>query len=362
MATLKEIAEKSGVSMATVSRVLNFDETLSVSAEKRKKILEIAEELDYMPPGRKAALAASPAQNGGKSTVRKGSRPRLGLVHFLSVEEELEDPYYISIRIGIERRCQEAGFELIKLFKTENGYPADQLRNIAGLVSIGKFARAEIDSFRTHCADIVAVDSSPCPSEIDSVSVEVDTSMRLLLDFLRAQGFTRIGYFGCREIYEEYRTYLGERRYTAYVEYLKEHHLYDERFVALDLLTAKSGYAMFMEVFNRGELPEVIIAGNDTTALGIMKAMHECKLEIPKDISVVGINDIPTAQYTFPPLTTVKFHSEFMGETAVDLIRERLEGRTVPKKVVIPSHLVLRNSCRVLSAIDSLDGFVLRPL
>ncbi|TAH48375.1 MAG: LacI family DNA-binding transcriptional regulator [Treponema sp.] len=361
MATLKEIAEKSGVSMATVSRVLNFDETLSVSPEKRKKILEIAEELDYIPPGRKAALAASSGSGGRKGAGRKAKRPRLGLVHFLSVEEELEDPYYISIRIGIERRSQEAGFELVKLFKTDAGYPADQLRNIAGLVAIGKFSRAEIDSFRTHCADIVTVDSAPCPSEIDSVSVEVDTSMRLLLDFLMAQGFTRIGYFGCREIYEEYRTYLGERRYTAYVEYLKERKLYDERYVALDLLSAKSGYAMFMDVFRRGPLPEVIIAGNDTTALGIMKAIHECKLGIPKDISVVGINDIPTAQYTFPPLTTVKFHSEFMGETAVDLIRERIEGRTVPKKLVIPSHLVLRDSCRITDPECNLDGFVRRP-
>lgn len=351
MATLKEIAERTGVSMATVSRVLNFDETLSVSPDKRKKILEVAEELDYVPPGRKAGARAA--------SRKKGARPRIGLVHFLSVEEELEDPYYISIRIGIERRSQEAGFELVKLFKTEDGYHADQLRNIAGLIAIGKFARAEIDSFRAYCSDIVAVDSTPCPSELDSVSVEVDASMRLLLDFLLGQGFSRIGFFGCREIYEEYRTYLGERRYTAFVEYLRERNLFEEKYVSLDLLTARSGYSMFMAAWEKRDIPEVIIAGNDTTALGIMKAIHECGLRIPQDISVVGINDIPTAQYTFPPLTTVRFHSEFMGETAVDLLRERLEGRTIPKKLIVQSHLVIRDSCRIENGEEKMDGFVL---
>lgn len=337
--------------MATVSRVLNFDETLSVSPDKRKKILEVAEELDYVPPGRKAGARAA--------SRKKGARPRIGLVHFLSVEEELEDPYYISIRIGIERRSQEAGFELVKLFKTEDGYHADQLRNISGLIAIGKFARAEIDSFRAYCSDIVAVDSTPCPSELDSVSVEVDASMRLLLDFLLGQGFSRIGFFGCREIYEEYRTYLGERRYTAFVEYLRERNLFEEKYVSLDLLTARSGYSMFMAAWEKRDIPEVIIAGNDTTALGIMKAIHECGLRIPQDISVVGINDIPTAQYTFPPLTTVRFHSEFMGETAVDLLRERLEGRTIPKKLIVPSHLVIRDSCRIENGEEKMDGFVL---
>lgn len=356
MATLKEIADLSGVSMATASRVLNFDESLSVSAEKRKKILEVAEELDYISPRQKKSLTQKK-----KSQSKKNKRIRIGLVHFLSVEEELEDPYYIAIRIGIERKCQEENYELIKLFKTDQGYPADQLRDISGLITIGKFSKSEVFSFRSHCTNIVTVDASPFPSEIDSVFVEVDTSMRMLLEFLINQGFKKIGFYGCREIYEDYRTYLGELRYTAFVEYLTKILMYEERYVSLDLLSAKSGYAMFMEAWNRNELPEVIIAGNDTTALGIMKAIHECSLEIPKDISVVGINDIPTAQYTFPPLTTIKFHSEFMGESAVDLLKERLEGRIIPKKIVVPSHLIIRGSCKIDESLITFGGFVRKP-
>jgi LacI family transcriptional regulator len=351
MATLKEIAERTGLSLATVSRVLNYDETLSITPEKRKHILEVAEELDYTPPGRK------PGSSKAKKTAKK-SGYRIGLIHFLSVDEELEDPYYISIRIGIERKSQELGFELVKLYKTENQYQVEQLKNLNGLIAIGKFNTEDIQQIRKHCKDVVVVDASPCPSELDSVVVEVDQSMNQLLDFITGQGFSRIGYIGCRENYTEYRTYLGEKRYTAFVEYLKAKGLYDERYVAIDLFTARSGYTLFKEAFARGDVPEIIVAGNDTTALGIMKAIHECGLKMPDDISLIGINDIPTAQYTFPPLTSVKFYSEFMGETAVDLLRERLEGRTIPKKVVVPSHLVIRSTCRLSKSYEDFTGYV----
>lgn len=354
MATLKEIAEQTGVSIATVSRVLNYDETLSVAPEKRRLILEVAEQLDYVPPSRKPG--ATPRRKKGKPLRR------IGLIHFLSVEEELDDPYYISIRIGIERKCRESGFELIKLYKQDESYHADQLRNVEGLIAIGKFSRHEIYDIRRSCKDIVVVDSSPCEEEIDSVVVEVDQTMTHILDFALDQGFRKIGFFGGVEKYTEYRTYLGEKRYTAFVEYLKARDLFEERYVFLESLSAKSGYSLFKEARQKGELPELIIAGNDTTAIGIMKAVYECGLRIPEDISLIGINDIPTAQYTFPPLTTVKLYSEFMGETAVELLTERLEYRRIPKKVIIPSHLVIRGSCKISKPIseclENLQAFV----
>ena len=342
MATLKEIAEKAGVSLATVSRVLNYDETLSISPDKRKLIFEVAEELEYEPPRKKNGSAAK--------AIKKPKTPRyrLGLIHFISVDEELDDPYYISIRIGIEKRCQANNFELIKLYKTENGYPLEQLKNIQGLIAIGKFSKAEIRSVQQYCQFIVFVDSSPLEEELDSVVVEVDTTMKKILDFALAQDFKRIGFFGGFEKYADYGTYLSEKRHTAFVEYMTAKGMYHEELVYLDAMFARKGYELFKQAHASNNLPELIIAGNDSMALGIMKAVHELGLKIPEDISIIGINDIPTAQYTIPPLTTVKLYSEFMGETAVDLLKERLEYRKVPKKVTIPSKLIIRDSCRIL--------------
>ncbi|MCX7773556.1 MAG: LacI family DNA-binding transcriptional regulator [Clostridia bacterium] len=344
MATLKEIAEKSGVSLATVSRVLNYDETLSISADKRKLIFEVAEELEYESPRQKREKKALGAKRG---VGLKYGKIRFGLLHFLSLEEELEDPYYISIRLGIEKKCRERNVELVKLYRDAAGYPVEQLKHIHGLLAVGKFSREDIKNIRLHLRDIVVVDASPLEEEVDSVVVEVDNTMRKLLDFAIEQGFKRIGFFGGNEKYSDYRTYLGEKRMTAFVEYLTEKGMYDPSLVYLDAFCSKSGYKLFKEALAKGPLPELIVAGNDAIALGIMRGVYEAGLKIPEDLSIIGINDIPTAQFAIPPLTTVKLYSEFMGETAVDLLMERLDSRKIPKKVVVPSRIIVRDSCKL---------------
>ncbi|MBN2221413.1 MAG: LacI family DNA-binding transcriptional regulator [Vallitaleaceae bacterium] len=345
MATLKDIAKLANVSLATVSRVLNYDETMSVNPQTKQRIFEAAEELAYeKPSGKKEKrLQQRIIMNKESSDFAL----RIGMVHFISVEEELEDPYYIGIRIGIERKCQELQMDVKKIYKTQGEYPAQQLSQLDGLIAIGKFRKTDITEFRKYCAHVVAVDASPFEDEIDSVVVEVDRTMKKILDFVLLQGFTKIGFFGGVEPYDDYKTYLGEKRFTAFVEYLKEKGLYNEEYVYQDVMSAKIGHEHFLEAYRKGNLPEVIIAGNDSTALGILKAMHECHLKVPEDISIIGINDIPMAQYTVPPLTTVKFHSEFMGETAVELMKERWAGRKIAKKIIIPSKLIVRGSCKL---------------
>ena len=93
MATLKEIADRVGVSLTTVSRVINYDETLSITPEKRQLIFETAEELNYETP-RSRKLSRSAKKSGG-------AEYKIGLIHFISADEELKDPFFLSIRIGI---------------------------------------------------------------------------------------------------------------------------------------------------------------------------------------------------------------------------------------------------------------------
>ena len=109
MVTIKQIADAVGVSSATVSRVLNFDSTLSVSAQTRKSIVETAEALNYATP---------------RNRNRKSDQTRLGqkiaLVHFLRPDQELVDPYYVGIRLGIESRCQALKIETVKVYHTDS--------------------------------------------------------------------------------------------------------------------------------------------------------------------------------------------------------------------------------------------------
>src|SRR6478672_3786140 len=102
MATIKDIAEKAGVSIATVSRVLNYDASLSVSDDTKKKIFEIAEALSYK-----------------KRPSKKSPSARIGILLWYTEKEELNDLYYMSIRLGIEQRCEQQGLKIVKLFHSQ---------------------------------------------------------------------------------------------------------------------------------------------------------------------------------------------------------------------------------------------------
>lgn len=139
MATIKDIAEKAGVSTTTVSRVLNYDATLSVSEETRKRVFEIAEELSYE-----------------KRSVRKEDTYKVALVSWRTQEEELNDLYYMSIRVGVENRCEQLKLNLVKFFK--NSIDELSREKIDGMILLGIYSKDEIARLQDITPNIVLVD------------------------------------------------------------------------------------------------------------------------------------------------------------------------------------------------------------
>lgn len=88
----------------------------------------------------------------------------------------------------------------------------------------------------------------------------------------------------------------------------------------------------------------LFFAGNDQIAIGCLQALNEENIHVPEEVNIIGLNDISVSKYVYPSLSTVKVHTELMGETAVDLLVERIEGRTIPKKVFIATNLIIRDS------------------
>ena len=127
MATLKDIAKLANVSSATVSRVLNKDKTLSVGEETRHRILTIAEELGY--------------EKHKRSTNSNQERQKIAIVQWYSEQEELNDLYYYSIRIGLEKRAQELGYDVVRYFNNDILTISE---NVSGIIAIGKFSSEQI--------------------------------------------------------------------------------------------------------------------------------------------------------------------------------------------------------------------------
>ena len=352
MVTIKEIAKAAGVSPATVSRVLNYDPSLSISAAKRQAVIETAEALNYDTPRNRNRTQAGPLQLPNRVLAI----PRVAIVHFLEPAEELADPYYIGVRLGIENRCRELRIEPVKVFHSQTLAADALLQSVSGVIAVGRHSNSEIDWLTQHCGHLVFADFVPRRAEIDHVCCDLGLATRKILDGLLAAGYRRIAFIGAHDPVSADGRRFGERRCSAYIAWQREHGLFDARLMALadhgdhgQNLKLEAGYEQAKVVLAQPERPDALITANDNMAIGAYRAIQEAGLSIPGDIAVASYNDIPVAQFLSPPLSTMRILSEAIGETAVDLLIERIQGRSYPKHVVIPAEMIWRDSSRAPS-------------
>lgn len=165
MVTIKEIAKAVGVSPATVSRVLNYDPALSISPVKRQAIIETAEALNYETPRNRNKT------NG--PTTSSSLLTKLVIVHFLEPSDEIADPYYIGVRLGIENRCRDLKTEIVKVFHSDDLPEQALLESASGVIVIGKHSNHEIDWMARHARQLVFADFDPRNDRFDSVFADV---------------------------------------------------------------------------------------------------------------------------------------------------------------------------------------------
>ncbi|CAM4500505.1 LacI family transcriptional regulator [Paenibacillus endophyticus] len=332
MATIKDIAQKAKVSIATVSRVLNYDPGISVADETRKRIFEAAQQLNYKTLRQRNGTAVK-------------DRYRVGLVNWYSDQEEMLDPYYMAIRLGIERECFQRQIDLVKLFL--HGEPDGKEwtgEAFDGIIAIGRFEKEDIARFPGGLDNIVFVDSSPDDNRFDSVVIDLRKSVSEVLDYLIGLGHASIGYIGGHNIVNQKR--VRDERELVFMERLTAQGLFDPKLVYTgENLYSEDGYKLMKQAIAQEKLPTAFFIENDSMAVGALRALHEAKLKVPEDISIVGYNDIAISAFLQPPLTTVKVHMEHMGETAVELLTDRLAAkRAIAKKIVLPTCIQVRES------------------
>lgn len=336
MATLKEIANYVGCSVATVSRVLNHDSSISVSDETKIKIFDAAEELEYKTLKERKITS--------KFNVNK---LRVGVVEMYNHREQLQDPYYLLLRSVVEKECFDNEIEVVNIYKSENEYKFIGDEKLDGVIAIGKFTKKEIKMISEICDSIVFLDSSPDEQNFDSVIVNFKLGTNKALDYLLELGHEDIGYVGSYKTLDDVKEKNMDNRLKNYIEYMKNKNLYKEENV-LDTkeMTAMAGYEATKDfIKDCKKMPTAFFVGTDTIATGVLKALYENNIKVPEDVSIIGFNDLIASQYTVPPLSTVRVHIEHLAGASVDLILEKInKNRTYCKKVIIPSELVIRES------------------
>lgn len=336
MATLKEIANSVGVSVGTVSRVLNHDSSISVSDETKIKIFDTAEELQYK--------TLKQRKNINNVNINK---LRVGIVEMYNHSEQLQDPYYLLLRSVVDKECFDNEIEVVNIYKSQNGYKFIGNEELNGVIAIGKFSKKEVKMLSEISDNIVYLDSSPDEQKFDSVNVNFKLGTNKALDYLLELGHREIGYIGSYKTLDDFKEKTMDNRLKNYTEYMKSKDLYKEENV-LDTkeMTTIAGYEAIKDFINSSKkMPTAFFVGTDTIATGVLKALYENNIRVPEDVSIIGFNDLIASQYTIPPLTTVRVHIEHLASASVDLILEKInKSRSYCKKVIIPSELVIRQS------------------
>ena len=327
MATLKDIATEAGVSLATVSRVLNDDPSLSVKEETKHRILEIAEKLEYKTSSaKKAHVAAIPEHH------------ILALYNYRQ-DAEINDPYYLSIRHGIETQCEKLGLQLTNSY--ESGIDPE-LKKVTGILLVGKTSHTVIQRAAQLTDNICCLDFHDDKSSYDSVDIDLAKISKEVIDFYISKGIDRIGFIGGQDAPGR-----ADIREMAFAEYGQLKGVVRDSDIYRGDFSSASGYHLALEMLSHSQRPQALFIASDSIAIGVLRALLEHGLQIPHDISLISVNDIPTARFTYPPLSTVRIHSEMMGIQGVNMLVEKArDGRALPLQVYVPTKLKLRGTTR----------------
>lgn len=321
MATLKEIAQQAGVSLSTVSRVLNEDPSISVKSDTRQVIFEIAERLQYRTTRSRKTLQSVNYQF---------------LVNFAYPEAvEINDPYYLAIRYGIELQCNKLNIKLIRQYRSSEALPATE--NYDGIIFVG----ADPEEKSKHCGrekPVVCVDFYH--EKYDCVYTDLARVCRTAIDYFIANGHHQIGFIGGQD-----QGRGIDIRESSFLEYGQLREVVDPQDVYRGDFSSASGYRLAQQMLSSKALPDALLVASDSIAIGVLRALHEGKVQIPEDLSLISINDIPTARFTFPPLSTFHLEAELMGIQAINMLVEQIrDDRRIPICTTIPAHIKHRGT------------------
>uniref|UniRef100_A0A7C3RVU3 LacI family DNA-binding transcriptional regulator n=1 Tax=Dictyoglomus thermophilum TaxID=14 RepID=A0A7C3RVU3_DICTH len=321
--TIKDIANRLGVSITTVSRVLNYDETFNVSSELKRKIFEVAEELNYEVKPKKRKRTS-----------------RLLIIRTISEDLEMQDLYYLSLRVILEKLAKYMNIDTVTIHK-DDMFNID-LKDINGIAIIGVLNNEELSNLLTKSSNIVVLDAYVENPVIDCVIINMKQAVKDAIDYLFSLGHREIGFIGGD---------IMDKREYYFRKYVKEKGLsINENYIKRGDYTPNGGYKAAKELLAHNINPTAIFVANDSMAIGVYRALFEASLKIPEDISIVGFNNISISKFLNPPLTTISIPIEDLVETAINLLLERIEkNRKNSKKVIIATELVVRNSCKEIS-------------
>jgi len=333
--TMKDVGQLAGVSPSTVSRVLNGASTLvPITGETRQRVLQAAEALNYSP---------HPLARG----LRGAGTALLGLI-----VREIADPFFTALLAAIASEAQRRGYNLVL------GHAGSSARQALALTQVLEVRHCEaillvgdlLDESRlveelqgTELAMVGLCQGRRSPG-LSTVNTDNERGARLALEHLYQLGHRRIALLDAGWIGDV------EPRRSAYYEFLSERGLdAPSAYHQTTSNDAGGGQAAFAQLLRLPRPPTAVFATTDVLAIGAIKGAEEAGLRVPRDVSVVGFDDIPFAVYTVPSLTTVRQPIPAMARLAIEIaLRVAAEGggRDEAQHLLEPELVVRQSTAR----------------
>lgn len=324
--SIQKIARMAGVSVATVSRVLNNSD--SVKPANRQKVLEAIEESNYQPN-----LLARQLRTARSSMI-------------LVLVSDISNPFCAEVVKGIEEQAEKNGYRILlcnsgaDIARSRSSLQLLSGKMVDGIITMDAFSKLPELSQLIGKAPWVQCAEHDDNGQISCVGIDDDVAAQSVVHYLAGQGRQRIAL-----INHDLRYRYARLRQQGYAHQLKEQQLAWQAIAYASELSFSAGKAAMNQLLVGETRPDAVFAVSDTLAAGAMAAIQQAGLRIPQDIAVVGFDGSELADMVSPPLTTLAQPSREIGRRACELVLQKIiRPDSPPQCVIMQGELVMRAS------------------
>jgi LacI family transcriptional regulator len=324
--TLKAVAEQVGLTAGTVSAVLNESEASKVIPQHTKdRILKAARELNYKP-------------NFFARTLRSKRTYTIGVI-----AQEIGDSYGGPIIAGIESYLRDRGYFFLTGIHRHDPKLFDEYSQLLLQRGVEGFVTIDLNLPHSLPLPTVAVAGHRHYRGVTNVVLDHRSAAELAISHLRKLGHERIAFMKGKASSSD-----SETRWQNICAVANELGVRIRPELTLQIEIEESspelGYWITKRLIASGSKFSALFAYNDLAAIGSIRAIREAGLEVPRDISIVGFDDIEAANYHYPPLTTVRQPLAEMGQIAAKALMQAIEGKPGPEEIAVKPQLMVRSS------------------
>lgn len=342
MATIHDVAQKAGVSVASVSRTFSSPELMN--DHTRQRVLEAARILNYRPRQRRTPLHA------GSVNMCVGFQ----FIAADATENLQSNDFYAPMLAGAQAEASALGLHLM-LHTTDRQAMSHEMprmiqeQAIGGMLLVGTAEPAILAAFAQHVPQIVLLDNRDETGQYESVISDGFGGTYAAVRYLLQLGHRRIGFFVMQPDVTTFRD-----RLRGYRAALIEAGLGPEMVQVVSGQNQTECARAFGALMRSPQRPTALVAANDAQALDVVRLSRQIGLKIPDDLSLIGFDDIPFTTHVDPPLTTMRVNKEFMGRLAIRRLYARMQeaqssdGSAPAVSTHIPVSLIHRGSCRAV--------------